>query len=99
MLRDDAHNDDAAGGIELRALTAGDPTHPALILLHGGPLAKEILRPVIDGFDLDSFVLGPTCPASATRQEAALRRRPRATSPPQCWTPIGSWRGGSHQSA
>jgi pimeloyl-ACP methyl ester carboxylesterase len=46
-----------AGGLSLGLLSAGNPTKPSLVLLHGWPQSKEVYDGVIDGLADDHFVL------------------------------------------
>ena len=45
------------GSLQLAALTAGDPGHPCLLLLHGWPQSKEVYDQVVEHLASDHFVL------------------------------------------
>jgi pimeloyl-ACP methyl ester carboxylesterase len=51
------------GGLQLGLLTAGDPTKPCLLLLHGWPHSKEVYDLVVDELGSDHFVLAFDLPA------------------------------------
>jgi pimeloyl-ACP methyl ester carboxylesterase len=50
-------------GVTLGALVAGDPSKPALVLLHGWPHSKEVYDGVVDDLAGDHFVLAFDLPA------------------------------------
>jgi pimeloyl-ACP methyl ester carboxylesterase len=51
-----------AGGTELSLLTAGDPSNPALLLLHGFPSSSRTFRHVIPGLSQTAYVIAPDLP-------------------------------------
>src|SRR5438045_9597396 len=50
-------------GLTLGFAVAGKPEHPALVLLHGWPLAKELYDLVVDDLAVDYFVVAFDLPA------------------------------------
>jgi len=50
------------GGPELCFVTAGDPSRPALLLLHGFPSSSRTFRDVIPGLAQVAFVIAPDLP-------------------------------------
>jgi pimeloyl-ACP methyl ester carboxylesterase len=51
-----------AGGTELSLLTSGDPSNPALLLLHGFPSSARTFRDVIPGLSRAAYVIAPDLP-------------------------------------
>lgn len=51
------------GALQLGVLTAGDPSKPGLILLHGWPQSKEVYELMVDELALEHFVLAFDLPA------------------------------------
>jgi pimeloyl-ACP methyl ester carboxylesterase len=51
-----------SGGGELSFITAGEPTRPALLLLHGSPSSARMFREVIPELSLTAYVLAPDLP-------------------------------------
>ncbi|WP_287095471.1 alpha/beta fold hydrolase [Mesorhizobium sp.] len=51
-----------SGGTELAYVTAGDPSNPALLLLHGFPSSSRTFRDVIPGLARVAYVIAPDLP-------------------------------------
>src|SRR5687768_17414110 len=51
-----------SGGTELAYVTAGDPSNPALLLLHGFPSSAREFRDVIPGLARAAHVIAPDLP-------------------------------------
>lgn len=51
-----------SGGTELSFITAGDPSHPALLLLHGFPSSAQEFRHVIPELSRAAYVIAPDLP-------------------------------------
>src|SRR5919109_175945 len=51
-----------SGGAELSYVTAGDPSNPALLLLHGFPSSARTFRSVIPGLVRTAYVIAPDLP-------------------------------------
>jgi pimeloyl-ACP methyl ester carboxylesterase len=51
-----------SGGTELAYVTAGDPSNPALLLLHGFPSSSRTFRDVIPGLARLAYVVAPDLP-------------------------------------
>lgn len=51
-----------SGGTELSYVTAGDPSKPALLLLHGFPSSARTFRHVIPGLACTAYVIAPDLP-------------------------------------
>jgi pimeloyl-ACP methyl ester carboxylesterase len=51
-----------SGGTELAYVTAGDPSNPALLLLHGFPSSAREFRDVIAGLARAAYVIAPDLP-------------------------------------
>ncbi|TIM11493.1 MAG: alpha/beta hydrolase [Mesorhizobium sp.] len=51
-----------SGGTELAYVTAGDPSNPALLLLHGFPSSANAFRDVIPGLAGAAYVVAPDLP-------------------------------------
>ena len=51
-----------SGGTELAYVTAGDPSNPALLLLHGFPSSARTFRDVIPGLARAAYVIAPDLP-------------------------------------
>jgi pimeloyl-ACP methyl ester carboxylesterase len=49
-------------GLHIAVSYSGDPTRPALLLLHGWPHCRDLFDPVIDELGKDHFVLAPDLP-------------------------------------
>src|SRR5690606_37154394 len=48
-----------SGGTELAYVTAGDPSNPALLLLHGFPSSARTFRDVLPGLARAAYVIAP----------------------------------------
>jgi pimeloyl-ACP methyl ester carboxylesterase len=53
-----------SGGIELSYITAGEPSNPAVLLLHGFPNSARGFRDVIPGLSQVAYVVAPDLPGS-----------------------------------
>ncbi|TIY09948.1 MAG: alpha/beta fold hydrolase, partial [Mesorhizobium sp.] len=51
-----------SGGTELAYVTAGDPSNPALLLLHGFPSSSRTFRDVVPGLARVAYVIAPDLP-------------------------------------
>lgn len=51
-----------SGGAELSFMTAGDPSRPALLLMHGLPNSARMFRDVISGLAHVAYVIAPDLP-------------------------------------
>lgn len=51
-----------SGGTELSFLTAGEASHPAVLLLHGFPSSARTFRDVVPKLSQDAFVIAPDLP-------------------------------------
>lgn len=51
-----------SGGTELAVVTAGDPSNPALLLLHGFPSSAQTFRDVIPALAETAYVVAPDLP-------------------------------------
>ncbi len=51
-----------SGGTELAYVTAGDPSDPALLLLHGFPSSARAFRDVLPGLARAAYVIAPDLP-------------------------------------
>jgi pimeloyl-ACP methyl ester carboxylesterase len=51
-----------SGGTELSFTTAGEPSSPALLLLHGTPNSARLFRPVVPALSQAAFVIAPDLP-------------------------------------
>jgi pimeloyl-ACP methyl ester carboxylesterase len=58
-------------GLRLGLLSAGDPSHPSLVLLHGWPQSKEVYDSVVDGLAAEHFVLAFDLPEIGDSRGAA----------------------------
>jgi pimeloyl-ACP methyl ester carboxylesterase len=51
-----------SGGTEISYVTAGDPSNPAVLLLHGFPSSARTFRHVIPGLARTAYVIAPDLP-------------------------------------
>lgn len=51
-----------SGGSELSYITAGDPSAPAVLLLHGFPSSARTFREVVPALSQDAYVIAPDLP-------------------------------------
>ena len=51
-----------AGGTELAFIAAGDPTKPAVLLLHGSPSSAQMFRQVVPELSRSAYVIAPDLP-------------------------------------
>jgi pimeloyl-ACP methyl ester carboxylesterase len=51
-----------SGGTEVAYIAAGDPSKPAVLLLHGSPSSAQMFREVVPGLSQDAYAIAPDLP-------------------------------------